>query len=69
MQMVVDLSDWRHHELLSLGVYEPHVTALMKRLAQPGWTVVDVGANVGYFALLASYLGGITTGDKWVLVV
>jgi len=56
--MLVDLSDWRHHELLARGVYEPHVTGLLQRISNPGWTVIDVGANVGYFAALASHLGG-----------
>jgi FkbM family methyltransferase len=56
--MVVDLSDWRHQELFAHGIYEPHVTALVARIARPGWTVIDVGANVGYFASLASHVGG-----------
>lgn len=59
-QMVVDLSDWRHQEILADGMYEPHITALFARIAGPGWTVLDVGANVGYFAALASNLGGAT---------
>ena len=29
-----------------------------QRLARPGWTVVDVGANAGYHSLLAADLGG-----------
>src|SRR5690606_15185214 len=38
--------------------YEPHVTAEVRRLLQPGMTFVDVGANIGYFALLAASLVG-----------
>lgn len=56
--MVVDLSDWRHHEILALGIYEPHISALLERVARPGWTFIDIGANVGYFSVLASRLGG-----------
>jgi FkbM family methyltransferase len=60
--MVVDLGDWRHHELLARGVYELHLTALFSRIASPGWTFLDVGANVGYFSVLACELGGPTAG-------
>jgi FkbM family methyltransferase len=34
--------------------YEPEVTSLLKRLITKGDTFIDVGANVGYFSLLAS---------------
>lgn len=36
------------------GVYEPTETALVKQILQPGMTVVDVGANIGYYTLLAA---------------
>jgi FkbM family methyltransferase len=42
------------------GVWEPDVTAWMWRQVQPGAVVVDVGANVGYFSLLAARLVGDT---------
>jgi FkbM family methyltransferase len=42
----------------SHGMYEAHVTALMHRLLRPGMTFVDVGANIGYFSVLASKLVG-----------
>lgn len=35
----------------SYGDYEPHETRLMGELAQPGWTVVDAGANFGWHAI------------------
>lgn len=38
--------------------YEPHVAQAVRRLLQPGDTFVDVGANVGYFTLLAATLVG-----------
>jgi FkbM family methyltransferase len=38
--------------------YEPHVTAELRRLLQPGMVLVDLGANVGYFTLLAATLVG-----------
>lgn len=36
------------------GVWEPHETSLMLDLLQPGDTFLDVGANIGYFAILAA---------------
>lgn len=40
------------------GVWEPQITRLVRSLVQPGSLFVDVGANVGYFALLAAHLVG-----------
>jgi FkbM family methyltransferase len=34
--------------------YEPHLTQWFERTLQPGWVVVDGGANVGYYSVLAS---------------
>ena len=39
---------------LRSGKYEPHLTAVFERYCTPGMTVVDVGANLGYYSLLAS---------------
>jgi FkbM family methyltransferase len=36
------------------GTWEPHQVAWLKDELAPGATFIDVGANVGYFALLAS---------------
>jgi FkbM family methyltransferase len=43
-----------------LGTYEQHVQALFRKALQPGSVVMDVGANVGFFTLLASKLVGNT---------
>lgn len=44
---------------LSQGAfYEPDVSQFMIRTLEPGDTVVDVGANLGYFSMLASLLTG-----------
>ena len=40
------------------GRYEPEVTGIVEQLLQPGDTFVDVGANIGYFTLLASPIVG-----------
>ena len=44
--------------LYLFGVWEPNITAYVARTLRPGDTFVDVGANVGYFTLLASRLLG-----------
>jgi FkbM family methyltransferase len=58
VDLFCDVADRSVSFQLQLGVYEPHITALFKRICKPGMTVVDVGANVGYYALLASDLVG-----------
>ncbi|WP_348303764.1 FkbM family methyltransferase [Methanothrix sp.] len=40
------------------GAYEPHVAAEITRLLKPGETFIDIGANLGYFTLIASQLVG-----------
>lgn len=35
------------------GVFEPHVIRLLKMIARPGATVLDVGANIGFHTLEA----------------
>jgi len=44
--------------------YEPQTTAIFKALVKPKMKVIDIGANNGYFALLASKLVG-TEGKVW----
>ena len=40
------------------GLYEPDLTALFEDTVKQGMTVVDVGANVGYYSLIGSRLVG-----------
>ncbi len=42
-----------------LGWHELKTTELFLKLVKQGSTVIDVGANVGYFALLAAKLAGV----------
>jgi FkbM family methyltransferase len=39
--------------ICTTGIYDLAVSEVIARLAQPGETVIDVGANVGYMTLLA----------------
>ncbi len=52
--MWVDPTDLLAAPLLGGAGWEPEVSAVMERVLQPGWTVIDIGANVGYFTLLAA---------------
>ena len=40
--------------LLMRGVWEPEATSLFQRLIRPGDTVLDLGANLGVYTLLAA---------------
>ena len=44
--------------MIYMGCYEPLNTYRFKKLLRPGMVVVDVGANIGYFTLLAASLVG-----------
>jgi FkbM family methyltransferase len=44
-------------EILENEAYEPHVTREIVKRLKPGMNFVDVGANIGYFTLLACYAG------------
>lgn len=47
-------------ELIATSAYEPHITARIKDALPSGGVFVDVGANVGFYSLLAAKLVGST---------
>jgi FkbM family methyltransferase len=49
-----DLTDHVQRHMWFLGAYEPVESFLFSRLLRPGMTVIDAGANVGQYTLLAS---------------
>jgi FkbM family methyltransferase len=65
-RMHVDTGEPMGRVLAATGVWEPHVTAVFRRLLSPGDVCVDVGAYSGYFTLLASRLVG-TAGHVYAL--
>ena len=58
VELLCDAADAAVTPGLRSGEYEPHLTAVFERHCRPGMTVVDVGANLGYFSLLAAGLVG-----------
>lgn len=46
------------HSLVTTGVFDLAVSEALVRLARPGQTVVDAGANVGYMSVLAAMTVG-----------
>ena len=58
VELLCDAADAAVTPGLRSGAYEPHLTAVFERHCRPGMTVVDVGANLGYFSLLAAGLVG-----------
>ena len=57
-RMVVDTRDVIQRWIYLFGVWEPHLTAWLRHRLAPGDTFIDVGANIGYYSLLASRLVG-----------
>ncbi len=57
-RFICDLRDLLMGEAYLTGRYEPQETALVRRILRPGATFVDVGANWGYFTLLAFHAVG-----------
>ncbi len=45
-------------EICFTGRYSPAETVLMRALLEPGMTFFDVGANIGYFSLIAAHIVG-----------
>jgi FkbM family methyltransferase len=62
LHMECDLRDHVQRHIYFMGVYEPVESHLFSRLVKNGWTVFDVGSNVGQYALLASPLVGKSGG-------
>ena len=56
-KMVGHSNDFVQGYIYYFGIWEPNLTAFIKStLIEPDRTFIDIGANVGYFTLLASQL-------------
>lgn len=53
-----DLRDHVQRQIYFLGTYEPLEAYLFSQLVKPGMTVVDAGANIGQYTLLAATILG-----------
>ena len=54
-KIYVRLNDWAVGARIAVkGRYEAHVTGVMTPFLQPGRVVIDIGANIGYYTLLAA---------------
>jgi FkbM family methyltransferase len=53
-----DLGDWLGQYVYLTGVYEPPTARVIAALLRPGDSFIDVGANSGFFTLLAAHRVG-----------
>lgn len=44
--------------IFEFGCYEPELLSVLLPLVQPGMTVLDIGANIGYYSVILSQLVG-----------
>jgi FkbM family methyltransferase len=58
LMMRCDLRDEVQRQIYFWGCYEPIESMVFSRLVQPGMVVIDAGANVGNYTLLASTRAG-----------
>ncbi|MBD2081728.1 FkbM family methyltransferase [Leptolyngbya sp. FACHB-17] len=52
--LMCDLRDHVQRQIYFLGTYEPIEAYLFNQLLKPGMTVIDAGANIGQYTLLAA---------------
>jgi FkbM family methyltransferase len=50
--------EWRSSKAFVFGTYEREVISVLMRIIQHDWIVIEIGAHVGYFALLLAKLVG-----------
>lgn len=58
LKMEVDRHDFLGAHVFVYGEYEPATAQVFSSVLRPGDGVLDIGANIGYFTLLASRLVG-----------
>jgi FkbM family methyltransferase len=58
MRIEVDPRDVVGRKIMQAGYFEPETVRFIERYVKPGMTVLDIGAHVGQYSLLASGLVG-----------
>jgi FkbM family methyltransferase len=51
-----DPADWLQAHIAYFGIWEPHVTGFIKQRLRGDDVFLDIGANIGYYSLLAAGL-------------
>lgn len=59
-RMMVDVADFIGTRIYHFGVWEPHVSALISARLKSGDVFCDIGANIGYYTVLAAPIVGDT---------
>lgn len=54
-RMQLDLHEQVSRMIYFLGSHEPMETALVERILQPDWVVIDIGAQIGFYTLLVAH--------------
>lgn len=60
LRMTLDLSDHVQRQIYFFGAYEAIELSLFSKLLEPGFTVIDAGANVGFYSLMLGDVVGKT---------
>jgi FkbM family methyltransferase len=58
VKVAVDVTDPAISNDIQRGIYEPHLIAFFQHILRPGMKMLDIGANIGLFSLLAAKLVG-----------
>ncbi len=53
-----DINDSAVGKFVRENIYEHDVTTVFRRLLRPGMSVLDIGANIGYYAMLSASIVG-----------
>jgi len=56
-ELFVDPSDRTASPIVLHGIYEHHIMPVFKEAVKPGMRVLDIGANIGVYAVAAARLG------------
>lgn len=59
-ELECDVRDMIQATIIHFGVWEPRVSQALESLIKPGDTIVDVGANIGYYSALFAKVTGPT---------